>query len=410
MLNKLNIPGPLSIYLFAFMIALNPKWYGFILIAVVVESLIRYKSITDRRVNGLFSVKSPILWLSLFFIIHLIGLWNSENKEFAYMDIGMKSAFLVFPVYFLAFKPKIDNTQIFRAFSLGALFSLGLYFFVGFIYYLNDFETSHFTGPEFSFWMHRGYYATYLVIGGSYFLYKFISSSKHRIYNLLIASILFGGVILTQSKTGILLLLANVFILVFYFLKNALGAFKASMSVLIIITGVILFFVFLVPKNNRFSGAIYFFQHEKPDVRSVESTTARRFMWETSADLIGDHFFAGVGTGDIKDELQKLNYEKGYVGVADKKLNAHNQFLNSWVALGLLGFLTLLAIFLSSIPLSGVKNRLFIILIIWTFFFSFLTESFLEVQAGIIPFAFFICVIGLIKLRRKQNPLKVFDV
>ncbi len=69
-----------------------------------------------------------------------------------------------------------------------------------------------------------------------------------------------------------------------------------------------------------------------------------------------------------------------------KKLNFHNQFLQTWAEVGILGFLLL--VFLMFRPFF-LKNQhpLFLIFVSLTLI-GFLTESMLERQAGVVLFAF----------------------
>ncbi|HMT30539.1 MAG TPA: O-antigen ligase family protein, partial [Bacteroidia bacterium] len=91
---------------------------------------------------------------------------------------------------------------------------------------------------------------------------------------------------------------------------------------------------------------------------------------------------AGTGTGDVKDELVKVYYQKGYTEIYNLKLNAHNQFLQSFASLGVLGFLFLIMVMLAA-TVNAVKTRNWLL-------FSFtgivaanmMIESVLEVSAG----------------------------
>jgi O-antigen ligase len=316
------------------------------------------------------------------------------------MDLGMKSSFVILPAYFLIFRPKLNLHKLFRFFLYGSIFSLIVYAVVVLIHYSQN--GLILTGSDFSFWMHRGYYATYLTLAFTFLFLEVIRKNKLTIINTIALILLFSGALISESKAGILIIFINSFILVFYFLKVKLGWFKSAF-VMIVLSLISLFSVSeLLDGNNRFSGAIYNFNNENIDVTSIESTTARILMWETSTELISENLIFGVGSGDIKDELQKLNYKKGYTGVAEANLNAHNQFLNSWTALGLFGFISLVGVFITLLIPRDPRNIFFIRLLSLSFFLVFLTESFLEVQAGIIPFAFLICCIGQSKSTNRE--------
>jgi O-antigen ligase len=71
------------------------------------------------------------------------------------------------------------------------------------------------------------------------------------------------------------------------------------------------------------------------------------------------------------------------------RLNAHNQFLQTYIALGILG--ALLLIFMLVLPGWLAIRRIHFIYFSFLAVFTFntLVESMLEVQAGVIYYAFF---------------------
>jgi hypothetical protein len=97
----------------------------------------------------------------------------------------------------------------------------------------------------------------------------------------------------------------------------------------------------------------------------------------------------------VKDELLKTYAKRGYVEPLKKKLNAHDQYLNTGVALGLGGMLLLvLMVIVPTVYAFGqgdVMLASFLLLnaLNWT------VESMLEVQAGTIFFAFFAWLLTL---------------
>ena len=130
-------------------------------------------------------------------------------------------------------------------------------------------------------------------------------------------------------------------------------------------------------------------QSDPIDPTSVESTAERVLVWEQAIELIKEHPLLGVGTGDVKDALVEKYVLSGLEGVESEKLNAHNQFLQSFAALGLFGFLSLaLGLLLPAVMAIKRGNSVFFIFIV-IIIINALTESILEVQAGVVFYAFF---------------------
>ena len=96
-----------------------------------------------------------------------------------------------------------------------------------------------------------------------------------------------------------------------------------------------------------------------------------------------------MGTGDLKAELQKQYEQNGYMGAYEKRLDAHNQFLNTSVMLGVAGLVCLIWLFVFSLRFALMHNNYLLLGLTLLIAFSGLTESFLEVRSGIIFYLFF---------------------
>jgi O-antigen ligase len=128
----------------------------------------------------------------------------------------------------------------------------------------------------------------------------------------------------------------------------------------------------------------------------IETKNDRLMIWDVSLNIIKDNFWFGVGNGDIKDKLVE-NYKKYNIQEALKdKLNAHNQFIETFCAQGIIGFLILWALliisFIQSLKYKNILLTLFIIIIVIHFSF----ESMLNSQLGVIFFSFFFSFLNFI--------------
>ena len=107
-------------------------------------------------------------------------------------------------------------------------------------------------------------------------------------------------------------------------------------------------------------------------------------LWNATLQVIGDHPWLGVGTGDVVDAMQH------HLAAADSELSgrgmrSHNQYLGLLAAVGAVGFA--LALFLFVRPLFGRRRAMASALMtawLLTVLISMLTEDTLDTLAGIL--------------------------
>jgi len=73
--------------------------------------------------------------------------------------------------------------------------------------------------------------------------------------------------------------------------------------------------------------------------QSTEGTAQRLLIWKATLEIIRQHPITGTGTGDIKDALVERYKSSNNFIAYEKKFNAHNQYLQTFAALGIVGFL-----------------------------------------------------------------------
>lgn len=155
--------------------------------------------------------------------------------------------------------------------------------------------------------------------------------------------------ILSLSRGGWLILIAIPFLAFFIFQENK------KLIILFIATFIPIIFIFshLPPVEARIQEAKeqitgYFNQHEK----YVDSSLGARLeQWKTAFSMGIEKPFTGWGDKNIK--AGKLEYIER--GIADPSImnypHAHNDFLEAWARRGMIGVVSLLAIYLAPILL-----------------------------------------------------------
>ena len=386
---------PVGIYLFAFLLPIYPKFYTLGILLLLIDLIIRRVSLRQKNHPNTSIITRFNSGAVLFFILHLTGILYSSNTTFAWSDIGMKASFVLFPIIFLFYPKSIDWENFGKSFIAGAVFSIILCLTNAAITYWQDGFVANFFDSHLSFLMHRSYWATYLVMAYSltWFLYnKKLLSTIISVILLLLFSLL---TFMSGSKMGILVLIFTTLAWVIYVVikKKAFIMGAISLVLFLIIGGGT--YTYSPQLQTRIQAGVQSLTSSSSiSPTSTESNAARILVWSSALDEIKEHPIWGVGTGDIKDELYRRNLANGYTGVAEMHLNAHNQFLNSYLAIGILGLMSLVLSFL--IPFRRIKgeHQFVVRSLVVILFLSLLTESFFETQAGIVPGAFILCLIA----------------
>jgi hypothetical protein len=133
-------------------------------------------------------------------------------------------------------------------------------------------------------------------------------------------------------------------------------------------------------------------------------SVAQRWIYLNIAkEIIQNHFWLGVGTGDVQKEFNKI-YASEYNNIPDHwRRRAHNQFITFWISFGLAGLIIILAAFfipiVARIWVTGYLGYIISIIAI----LSMLNEDTLETQAGATFIAFFYCLFFMLKYPENQS-------
>jgi hypothetical protein len=146
---------------------------------------------------------------------------------------------------------------------------------------------------------------------------------------------------------------------------------------------------------DRFSLYPYFYvlmwerDHYRRGELSGHSHTQRLAYIKTGWKIARDHFWWGVGTGDVPDTFQEY-YRKMNTGLSARwQLRAHNQYLTYWITYGIFGFLWFLIAFFLPLFLEKKQNDFFALIFMIIAALSMLYEDTLETQAGVYFVVFF---------------------
>jgi len=326
---------------------------------------------------------SALLAILIFYLLHALAFLYTSNIRESFFSLEVKLSMLIFPLIFYTGDYTWPQMKFFvKSFVLGnivcCLLCLGRASYLT----LAD-DKNYFFYQELSWFQHPSYLSMYLTFCCVAILQKNIFTRLQNILCLLFFTLF---ILLLSSKTGIaihfiFLLMVGVthFAIKGNYLKVGLFTF---VSILVICATV----YFVPPVKERFQNVLNALKSDKIDRSATESTAVRMLIWEEAKKIISEKPLLGVSPGSANDALYESYRQNGLTGAYEKKLNAHNQYFQTGVGLGLAGLTSLLSLFI--LPFFSRPRRLLVFFLLISAV-NFLTESMLQTMAGCIFFGYF---------------------
>lgn len=370
-----------------------------------------------------------LLLFILFYLLHIIGSYYSENSVAAKTDIILKLPFIIIPVFLFMSRDYLEekSSKIMLSFVAGNFIASVICLVEAFyrsVFWINGswFFNAELMEHNYTFWqmlanggnnfmyeplsvfLHPGYFSVFIVTSALFIIDLLIRKEigKNRLAKgLYIALIIFFSIMvyLLFARTALIaLFLVFLIYSIYYILKSNKSLYKIVMLIAIVIGGLM-----ILGFNGRMRNSINelkgFFSESDQNI----DTENRLIIWYNSLDIIKDNLIAGVGTGDNKDELIELYKARGFKKAEEARLNIHNQFLETAIQLGLMGLFALLAIFIMPL-IKAFRNRnvlLISFLVVNGLFFLF--ESCLNRQAGVFYFALILSILIFVRPMEKET-------
>jgi len=347
-----------------------------------------------NKFHNIIRSRTGLLFI-IFYLLYVAGLIYTNDMGRGLFDLEVKLSLFIFPVLLLSGSVnirKIELNKILKSFVTGCWVVTVFLISRAIFFYLQTHEISKLTYTSLSYHTSPSYLAMYLNFSVMIIFLNFFDEIKSKIFRF-ITVILFlffvGFIVLLSSKSGVLMLLFSMIFMFFYLLLR-----KKYMAVAIMTFVSMLMIVFVIKYARvtieRIKTAIdVSVNYNNIASNSEESTSERILIWEASSNVIKRNPVIGVGTGDVKQELITEYKNEGISFAIEKSLNAHSQYFQTGIAIGLLGLLVLiLSLF---IPLYfAFKNKSWIyVFFLFLFIINLLFESMLERQAGVVFYAFF---------------------
>ncbi len=353
-------------------------------------------------IKDLFEVKGwRNLWfisILLFFIITTISNFVFYNPNDALSAVEVKLTFLLFPYLFFLFKfDKEGAKRVIVAFVSGCMFACLFCIARAFVYLFNG-DSSYFYYSNFSYFMHSAYFAMYLNLAVVFVIlfyfnwFKNDRSFKYIAFGFITLFLL--CILLCASKMGIITLFILMPLLLIMELKQRikLKHYIIGISSAVVIS-LSIYAVFPQVFDRLKTVAVV--ANKNIDKTAKESSSVRVLIWEECNKIIKENVVFGVGVSKANETLYRTYEMNGLSGALEGRLNAHNQFFQTSIGMGIIGLLNLLVLTIGLIIYGLRKKRNLIFFFGLLITCNFLVESMLQTSAGTVFFVFFLCFLNV---------------
>lgn len=378
----------LWVYLFLLMVMpLGINLLTNLALALVVLQAVVFVKAKDWRK----SISQPIVYSSLAFygIYALSLLWTSNVSE-GLSGLETKLSFFLMPLVLTASATKVNPKSrniLLLAFMAGVMAAclwavgnacwlawqegawyydpgdgLGRRYFMSYV---------HLAKPV----MHPGYFSTYIGLG-IFSIIELLRTVRRKWPYYVMLLFFFLMMVLLQGRVNLLALLLVLGVGAFLF------ALKQKVYVVLAIpaAAVALLLAFLFFGSPEMKARYLQFPTLEYDISgdSFNSATYRLAEWHCAVDVVEENPWFGAGIGDYKAALLESYTRNKFWKGLEEKFNAHNQYLETGMAVGFIGLLLLLCLLFVYV-LHTLRHKDYVLLASLLFFaLSMVTESMLE--------------------------------
>jgi O-antigen ligase len=367
--------------------------YGlFISVSVSVSSFLAYLMLMIFLVQGnlkerFFELKNnPLAYAVLAFVLlHFLGLFWTEDFVWA-KNVLKREWKLVFVLLFMLIVKKKHINYYLKMFivgmSISELVSYAIWFEI-----IPPFMHASIENPT-PFMKHLSYniylaISIYLLL--SFIIFDVSVKIKAKLIMLLFLVTMSINMFITGGRAGQIALLVMVCFLAFSLIQKHLK------YALIILSGTCLSFLLAYYASPLFYERANLAVKEVANFENNHNTSVgiRMALALNSFELIKKNLFFGVGTGDLLLEYKKVNETSAY---QTPIMHPHNMYLLMLIQFGLVGFASLLALFVLKIKIAlriHDELRNFRFAFIAMFMIVMLSNSYLYTHHTMVLYMFF---------------------
>lgn len=410
--------GRLNALIVALFFVMPTGWnpgVSILLLLLLVQSVILFGAS-----DWLQALKNPVVISSMAYFTYLALslIWTDDVSEGG-RQLETKASFFIAPLLIFAGAKYWNDgwkDRVLKSFWVGTLLSIliALAYAAFRSIEAGGLSVTHEAGTRYFFLykhlsspiMHPGYMATYVGIALFIAIY-FIRKTRIRLEKrqMGLSILLFGAImILLQARINLiaLLLVMGMGVIYYAWLQKRYVLF----SVPFIGAALLLLGIALAPKgvSDRYFQLPQFNYDISGDASDFNSATYRLAIWSSARDVIETQPVIGTGIGDNRTALVDMYAENTFWQGVEREFNAHNQYLETWVAGGLIGLLLFGAIFLVLFARAIATKNYLLLAIVGFIAISLLTESMFERMWAVVLFT--VAMPAMLVFRSKHEGLE----
>lgn len=340
-----------------------------------------------NRWNNLKQYKLVLIPILFYFLNHVFGLIYSPDLTEGINDLIKKLSFFILPIIIISDYPYIKKELVYIKKTF--IISLLIYF----ITCLFQAYYSYMEGNPLAFFyihllhfnkMHPSYISMFLILAIA-FIYELANSESKWYYVLMPIFII--NTLLLSARTEIFILFLVLIIIGTYHFVSSKKYFLAFINGALILFISIASVIYIPELNTRFS-ALLTGEETPKNIKDIKND--RNVLWSYTIESIQSKPILGLGTGSSNLFFKtKFKSNTDFKGDKEKLNNSHNQYLQQFLVLGIVGFISCIYLYFFIFYKSLYYKNLNLFILSITIIISSFTECILETQSGIVFLTFF---------------------
>ncbi len=372
--------------------------------------------------------------VSLYYLVFVLGMLYTQDINGGLHQLSMKIYIVLFPFLFASvdvmYKRYFD--RILAWYVLGQVASVIVLLLIAF-YSSVDIENGHiifdpridkhltllqsFSGTG-NYFFYNGFacflhplYASYQIV----FAIAVLVFLKRNPYGLkygkitqrmvegkffyFVFAFLVMSVFIYGSRTNMISLSVLLFLSVLY---SSIRPFVLRLVLALVVLSISVGVMMYNPRSQKLAKSVE--NYEQLTWKEKLTRFSRVYFWISAYEIGREHIVLGVGTGDLQWHLYRKYAKMNMVRFLEPSFNSHNEFLEHFGRLGLIGLGLLLAMLIYAFVIGlWCKRRVLLIFIIITVI-NFMFEVLLNRVWGTTFFAFFFNFLLLLDFKDKTLP------